>query len=416
MKITKCWTAIFALAYLAASRLPAAEARGTNQAEALAITHGPCLQGPRETSMTVVWWTSKPCLSWVEYGEGEDLSMKAISAHHGLMDANTPRHAIEITGLKPGHTYRYRVASREILSLSAYKTYLGKAVASEFYSFTTCDANKENFSFFVVSDVHQHAKMLEQMFERVPWAGVDLVFLNGDMVKTVDKASQVFDGFLDTCVARFARTIPMVYVRGNHEARGLLARQFMDFAPTPEGRFYYSFDHGGVHFIVMDSGEDVAVNAKVRYGGLNLSEETSKPYGYVGMGMDAFEPYLRAQEDWLRRDLESDAFRAARYRVALFHIPPVNHGRFKLWRGMVNLWNRWRPILNEGGVDVVLCGHTHEALNLPPADGVNRYHLLVGSTNMVIQAEVTKHRLSLRATEADGKVSATVDLPARRLK
>ncbi len=92
--------------------------------------------------MTVVWWTSPPCLSWVEYGEGKDLSPKAISAHHGLMDANPTRHAIEIPGLKSGHTYRYRVASREILAFSAYKAYLGKAVASESSSFTTCDANK----------------------------------------------------------------------------------------------------------------------------------------------------------------------------------------------------------------------------------------------------------------------------------
>ncbi|MFC1565255.1 hypothetical protein ACFL6G_09985, partial [candidate division KSB1 bacterium] len=35
--------------------------------EKLTITHGPYLLDPAEDAITVVWFTNKPCLTWVEY-------------------------------------------------------------------------------------------------------------------------------------------------------------------------------------------------------------------------------------------------------------------------------------------------------------------------------------------------------------
>ena len=35
--------------------------------EKLKITHGPYLVEPAENAITVVWFTNKACLSWVEY-------------------------------------------------------------------------------------------------------------------------------------------------------------------------------------------------------------------------------------------------------------------------------------------------------------------------------------------------------------
>ena len=43
------------------------QAMAAENAEPLAITHGPYLQGPRATSMTIVWFTNKKCISRVEF-------------------------------------------------------------------------------------------------------------------------------------------------------------------------------------------------------------------------------------------------------------------------------------------------------------------------------------------------------------
>jgi hypothetical protein len=45
---------------------------GQNTPDApVAITHGPYLQLPANTSMTIVWHTNRPCVSRVEYWAGD---------------------------------------------------------------------------------------------------------------------------------------------------------------------------------------------------------------------------------------------------------------------------------------------------------------------------------------------------------
>jgi hypothetical protein len=99
-----------------------------------AIIHGPYLQNPTENSVTVIWFTNKDCTSWVEYGTGESLGTfpkfgslvsVAKSGRHGLIEANTARHEVRLGGLVPGKTYRYRVASKEILQFAPYEVIYG---------------------------------------------------------------------------------------------------------------------------------------------------------------------------------------------------------------------------------------------------------------------------------------------------
>ncbi len=78
--------------------------------EKLEITHGPYLVEPGENCITIIWFTSKPSLSWVEYcGEGNFGTFPqwggypeiAKSSTNGLIDANTLRHSIRITNEYP---------------------------------------------------------------------------------------------------------------------------------------------------------------------------------------------------------------------------------------------------------------------------------------------------------------------------
>ena len=198
-----------------------AQAMAAENAEPLAITHGPYSQGPRATSMTIVWFTNKKCVSRVEFGADATLSAKAFGSHHGLVDANETRHVVQLEGLEPGKTYHYRVVSKEIVKLEPYRAGFGKEVVSKTFTFRTCDPGKETFSFCVVADNHEQSQRLGRQFDQIDWNGVDLMVLDGDMVNDLNRESQLFDGFLDVCAAKFAGSIPFVFVRGNHEnARG----------------------------------------------------------------------------------------------------------------------------------------------------------------------------------------------------
>jgi predicted phosphodiesterase len=376
-----------ALTMIAVRGYAAEETPPSQAAAPVAIVHGPYLHAPRADSMTIAWFTDKPSFSWVEYGEGKDLaakdlSKKAVNAHFGLVDAGDTRHVVQLKGLEPGKTYSYRVVAKEITKYDPYRVDFGPEVAGKILTFTTCDPKKDKFSFCVFSDIHEHDRQLDEMLQKVDWQGVDLIAFDGDMINDFSRESQIFGGFLDVSAARFAGQTPMVWVRGNHETRGSQARRLIDFAPVPEGRFYYSFNHGGVHFIILDSGEDKA--------------DSSSEYS----GLVAFDPYREEQTRWLQEDLRSESSVKAAYRIALFHMPPVGSEKRS---GVEHLTQLWRPLLNQAGVDLVISGHIHTAKHIAASEGGNRFDLVTCSPTAFLRVDVDPAQLKVAWQEFSDK-------------
>jgi predicted phosphodiesterase len=299
--------------------------------------------------------------------------------------------------LRPGTTCYYRIISTEILEFKPYKVKFGPSVQKE-GRFTTFDPAKERFSFCVINDRHDKAVELRQALASVNWEGVDLVIALGDVMNDPMSETQIFDKFINPCAEAFAGRIPLVLVRGNHEARGLMARSLMDYFPTESGRFYYSFVHGGVHFLLLDGGEDKA--------------DSSSEYS----GLAAFDDYLAEQTEWLERELQSQQFANARFRVCLLHIPPVVSSGRNQDQFVRAPWIRdhWSPLLGKAGIDLMLSGHTHRYAELP-ADEHRAYPLVIGGTNTVIRVDVSPQRLQMTTYKDDGTVqSRPPDVPARK--
>jgi predicted phosphodiesterase len=377
----------------------AADTASPTTQPALQIVGGPYLQAPSPTSMTLVWTTNRKCTSKVEYGaSADDLSQVAISVRHGLIDANTTLHKITVSGLRPGTTYHYRVMSTEIVEFRPYRVKYGGTVEKR-GEFTTLDTDKERFSFCVLNDRHDRVPALRQALGSIQWQGVDMVVGLGDMMNDPMSEEQIFRNFINPCTEFFAGRIPLIMVRGNHETRGLLARSLIDYFPNPSGRhFYYSFDHGGVHFVVLDCGED--------------KSDTSPEYS----GLAAFENYLQEQTRWLEEELRSSAFRNARFRVCLVHIPPVSYREEDDAKFIRPGWIRknWNPMLNQAGLDLMISGHTHRYAEFPP-DETRAFPLVVGGTNTVIRVDVSPEKLQLTTFKDDGSVlSRPPEVPRRK--
>jgi acid phosphatase type 7 len=351
----------------------------------LAISHGPFLQAPSETGITISWATTRKCVSRVEYRpESSSRWLTNIPAHHGLVDADVTRHNVPLTGLQPGSRYAYRVVSRETVAFKPNKVDFGGTVASPEYHFTTLDARKPSTAFIVVNDRHEKVAPFTASLASVKWADVDLVFLNGDMVSAVRDESQLYRCVVDPCAQAFGHYTPLVYVRGNHETRWSLARHLLDYFPTETGRYYYSFNHAGVAFLVLDGGEDKA-DGDVEYSGL----------------VD-FEPYLRQEVQWLARQIEEPAFQKARFRVCFLHIPPARKPNPKFIRPQWLLDNAV-PLLNRGRVDLLICGHTHRYTFQPAGTDGLTFPLITGGAEMVIRCEVTADRIQVTTTDLSGK-------------
>lgn len=362
------------------------------------IVTGPYLQAPTETSMTVMWITDRGCTSWVEFGQGEALTRKAHHSQHGLIEADQTIHRVTLDGLSPGTSYRYRIASREIVRFEPYKVTYGETIFSDSYTFTTLNRKKDRFSCVVLNDIHERNAILTSLLRLAEPEPYDLVFLNGDILGHIESQQQIIDHVLAPCTELFATHTPFVYVRGNHETRGRFARRLPDYLALPHGRYYYAFDHGPVHFIVLDGGEDK----------FDSSEEYS--------GLVDFDHYRRIQQEWLEQEIQSEFFRKAPFRVVLVHMPPYPSER---WHGPDAMYNDWRPLLNRSKIDLMVSGHTHHYNVEMPEAGVRDYPRVIGGAPKagaatLIRLDATPRQLDVTMTRDDGCVVGTCRIQSQR--
>ncbi len=361
-------------------------------AEELKITHGPYLVEPGENSITVIWFTNKECVSWVEYcGENNfgvfptwgGYPQIAKSSHKGLIDANTKMHSIRIVNLKTGTKYRYRVVSKEILQYDPYEVIFGDSVVDEILGFETLDPEKKSFSFGVVTDLHERAPMLDTLLQIIPTDSLDMMFFSGDMLNWIGSEDRILNGFLNVCVDHFAKEKPFIFIRGNHETRGPNARKLFSYFPHSSGEYYHSFSQGNVRFIVLDSGED---------------KPDSHP---VYAGLVDFDQYRAEQAIWLNKEVQSEKFKNAQYRIVLFHIPPFT-GSSR--HGSNDITEKWGDILNNANIDIVISGHHHRFARIEPVEGKNQFPILILGKDMILKTDVSDKDLLFSVKDKDDNV------------
>jgi len=368
--------------------------------EKLVITHGPYLLEAAENAMTIVWFTNKESVSWVEYSKDENFGTFptwggypkiAKSSRNGLFDANTLQHSIRINNVEKGTKYKYRVISKEILEFNPYEVLYGDTIVGEVHEFETLNPEKESFSFGAVTDVHERSSELDGLLQNSKVNALDLVFYTGDMLNWLGEEERIFNGFLDVSVKHFASEKPFVFIRGNHETRGPTARNLISYFPHSSGKFYYSFRQGKVFFIILDAGED---------------KPDSHP---VYAGLVDFDAYRDEQAQWLQKVVESEGFKQSLYEVVLIHIPLFS-GSTK--HGATDITKKFGPILNEAGIDLMISGHHHRFSVIKNDEKGNRFPVIILGQEMFLKTDVSKERLSITVTNKEGAVVDTLDVSA----
>ena len=171
----------------------------------------------------------------------------------------------------------------------------------------------------------------------------------------------------------------MYYTRGNHETRGSFATAFQDYFSPKQEHIYYTFRQGPVCFVILDSGEDKP-DSDLEYAGINV-----------------YDQYRTEQAEWLKGVLESKEYKEAPFKVVVCHIPP-----FGGWHGDQEVLDKFIPLLNNAGVDIMLCGHLHRYIRNEAKDGV-KFPVIVNSNNTVLKAEAQNNKLSIKVLDQDGK-------------
>lgn len=357
--------------------------------EDIKITHLPFIQGLTENSVSIVWTTDLPATGWVELAP-EDSSHfyfkerpKYFASAYGFKKVGT-LHQVNLNNLKPGTRYRYRVYSQQVLKHEGVNVQYGKVVASNVYrqaplSFQTL-GNAASTHFTVVNDIHERNEVLDKLLDVGDLKTSDFVVFNGDMVNNLLSEKQLYDGFMDTAIKRFASEKPMFYSRGNHETRGPFATEYPKYFPTPTGKLYYQFRHGNTGFIVLDCGED--------------KPDTDIEYS----GIVEMDNYRTEQATWLAQAVEDPSFKDAKYKIVICHMPP-----FGGWHGEQEILEKFVPILNKGGAQIMLSGHLHKHI-IQNATNSTHFPIIVNSNNNVLRVDLNNEKGTFKILDQQGKV------------
>lgn len=349
-------------------------------AKGFAFDHGPYLLEMAYDGVTVVFSTDRKALSWVEVKNGGGDVNRVYASRYGLREANNLRNAIRLSNLTPDSKYSYRLCSKEVTLFNPYDVRFGDSIVSEWDDFTTLNPDQKTGSYIFISDMHSRAERFDTLLHLGGLDGVRSVFMGGDMI---NDAMQPDDPYiiLDKATEVFAKNIPLSFVRGNHETRGVYARSIPDFFPRVDGNFYSTFRDGEILFIMLDCGEDKPDNEPV----------------YAGCA--DFDAYRTEQAEWLAKLVETPEFKSAKYRIVAAHIPPNPDG----WHGNRDAYAKWMPILNSAGIDLMLCGHTHRYEVVETNMGVNNFPVVIGSHKSVTRVDVAEGGISVTVKQVDGK-------------
>lgn len=346
----------------------------------------PYLQSPAPDSMSIMWITNKLCYSWVEYGEGDKLDMKAHETKDGLVSAYNRVNCVKLETLKPATRYSYKVVSKEITDFQPYKLSYGETISSDVFSFTTPDPNADTASWLVMNDIHDRPGSFPHLLNLNGTDPYDFVFFNGDMFDYQTNEQQIIDHMLAPCIESFASKKPFLFVRGNHETRGKFARELQSYFSNIDNQYYFSFQAGPAFNIVLDTGED--------------KEDTHPVYA----GIVDFDGYRRKQAHWLEKQMQSAAFKKAKFRVVMMHIPHYYSGD---WHGPMHCRELFAPLFDKYKIDLFIAGHTHKYGVFDPVAGKHSYPIIIGGgpkegNRTLIKVKADKKVLQLSMLKDDG--------------
>src|SRR4051812_4137847 len=310
---------------------------------ATTVVRGPYLQTATPTSMVVRWRTDIAEGSVVTYGLARNELTQSAKA-----EGISAEHIVQLSKLTPGTRYFYSVGPAPLASAANAKKSdaedaPGRAAINSFTTPPETGPAKPTRVWFLgdagtKNDIQRAVR--DSYYKYTGTRGTDLVVLLGDNAypdgTDADYQKAVFEIYPEVL-----RTVPVWSCLGNHDAHnansitqsGVYYHIFTLPTRAQAGGFpsgteaYYSFDYANVHFVCLDSNDP--------------DRSTEGPMA-----------------QWLQADL---AATKRDWIVAFFHHPTYTKGSHYCdkEKGLIEMRQNFLPMLEAGGVDLVVTGHSH---------------------------------------------------------
>ena len=348
------------------------------------FNHGPYLQALTENEVTVFFTTSAKGFSHIELRQTENDSItKHYTYIDGLIEANNTMNAIRLDNLLPNTEYEYRLVSKKTIWFQPYNIVFGKDIFSQWYRFKTLNPKAETCSFIAICDIHNDYKKYSNLLSYLPVEEVDMVFLLGDLVDHFQRPAQIYNGFIDVSVDKFATGKPFVVVRGNHETRGVLARELGNYIYRP---YYGLHIIGNTAIIILDSGED--------------KPDTDRAYA----GIAAFDKYRKEQAEWLKEIVKSEKYQQTKHKIVMLHIPP-SIPQHQMGYAGDHVREIFMPILNYANINLMINGHTHRHFIIEKEEQGNNFPILINNAESASHISIDNDGVHVKTVNINGEIT-----------
>jgi hypothetical protein len=308
-------------------------------------TRGPALEAAGPDRQTILWRSPFLAEGWVEYGPTPALGRKTPATPPAF------QHVATLTNLTPDTDWYYRVVSRAGATTA-------RSALSRFHSLKA----EGPVEFMVVSDVGSGLPRQYRIARVLRAEAPDLVLMPGDLIHPAFREA-LADFRWYSVYGPLLRSTPFFVVAGNHDVTYTADHSFItQFAmPTnsvkipeqpgtgqgPEGFYFYSFDHGDVHF--------AGLYAPIQLPAYALTPDSP-------------------QMQWLAGDLAASA---KPWKFLFLHHPLMSsgpHGRDDYDHDgipdPVEVARALLPLAGRYGVQLIFTGHDHLYERFAPVRGV----------------------------------------------
>lgn len=346
------------------------------------LIRGPYLQVATPTSMVIRWRTDAACRSRVSYGTTLDHLEKTTSDNNLVTE-----HEVKLTGLDPYSKYYY--------SIGALKDTLQAGHENYFYTLPPV-MQEGDYRIGVFGDCGTNTvsqrKVRDQFVKHLGDQQMNAWILLGDNAYNDGTDAEFQAKFFNIYKDDLLKKYPLFTSPGNHDYHDAdftadhaqnthQTAYYQNFSMPLYGeaggipshnQAFYSFDIGNIHFISLDS-----------YG-----KEENKYFLYDVAG---------PQVQWVKKDLAANKNKG--WVVAFWHHPPYSMGSHNsdTESQLVRIRENFISVLEDAGVDLVLCGHSH---------GYERSKLMQGyySKNADFSP---KYQLGTSSGKYDGSVNSS---------
>jgi hypothetical protein len=369
---------LFALVVFACSEISAQSIEVGNLPE-IRLTRGPYLQMGNQTAVTLRWTTNIPASTKFEVGTTYGTySIKVNNA------ALVKEHEIRINGLKRDTKYFYRFGGSKLFLQSD---------SSNFFTTSPPANTKRKIRIVAFGDCGRNDNSYQSgtLSSYLNYTGAnpaEVLLLLGDNAYNRGTDSEYQANYFNIYSPTILKNHQLFPSPGNHDYANNAARQadhkipYYSIFSTPSSgqcggiasgnEAYYSWNWGNIHFLSLDS------------------------YGLENKGTTRLSDTTGTQVKWIKKDLAANT---KPWVIAYWHHTPYTMGSHNSDKesDLAKIRSNFIRILERMGVDLIICGHSHD---------YERSYLLNGYYENEAAFDTTAHTLSTSSGRYNGSANS----------